>query len=194
MRILALAAALVFVPTLLLAEETQKTDEKFVSLFDGKSLDGWKVEKCDVTVEDGCIFLKGGNGWMHTDKQYADFVLELDWKSVKTAKYDSGVYIRAVAIKPRQNWPAKNQINLREDLMGNIQEIKATGSHTDMVKAGEWNHFRVTVIGETCSLEINGKPAWKLENFKPATGYIGLQCEVPAGGQFYFKNVRIAQK
>ena len=194
MRTLALAAALVLVPSLLPAEDVKKADEKFVSLFDGKSLDGWKVEKCEVTVEDGCIFLKGGNGWMHTDKQYADFVLELDWKSVKKEKYDSGVYIRAVAIKPRQNWPDKNQINLREDLLGSIKEFKETGSHTDMVKAGEWNHFRITVIGQTCSLEINGKSAWKLDAFKPASGYIGLQCEVPGGGQFYFRNVQISER
>lgn len=188
MRTFALAALVTLAPALLFA------DEKSKDLFDGKSLDGWKVEKCEVEVKDGCIFLKGGNGWMRTEKEYGDFVLELDWKSVKTEKFDSGVYIRAVPITPKQNWPAKNQVNLREDLMASIKEFKEAAPRPELTKKGEWNHFKLTVVGSTAELEFNGTKAWKINDLKPASGYIGLQCEVPAGGQFYFRNVRISER
>lgn len=194
MRVFALAIAILFVPAVLSAADAKKPDAPFVSLFDGKTLDGWKVENCQVAVKDGRIFLEGGNGWMRTEKQYADFVLELQWKAVKEHQYDSGVYIRAVPPKAKQNWPGRNQVNLREDLMGNIKEIKEAVARTDLVKQGQWNSFRLTVIGTTAALEINDKPAWKIDGMKPATGFIGLQCEVPGGGQFYFRNIRISER
>ena len=194
MRTAALAALLLLSPCLLVADDAKKADDHFVSIFDAKTLHGWKVANCEVEVQDGMIFLKAGNGWMWTEKQYGDFVLELDWKAAKANQYDSGVYIRAVATKPKQSWPAKNQINLRQDLMGNIKEIKETVPRLDLVKPGEWNHFRVTVVGTTATLEINDKLAWKIDQMKPPTGYIGLQCEVPGGGQFYFRNLRVSER
>ena len=117
----ALFAAILLLPSVLLAQDAPKAGEKFVSLFDGKTLDGWKVENCQVEVQDGCIFLKGGNGWMRREKSYGDFVLELDWKAVKQEKYDSGVYIRAVPPAGKAPWPKRNQVNLRQNLMGNIE-------------------------------------------------------------------------
>ena len=194
MRPALFAAMICLSPLPLSAKDAAKTEEKFVSLFDGKTLDGWKVENCQATVKDGCIFLEAGNGWVRTDKQYRDFVLELQWKAVKPDAYDSGVYIRAVPPKGKRSWPAKNQVNLRKDLVGNISDIKEAVARTDLVKQGEWNHFRLTVIGQTASLEINGKPAWTIQSMKPAVGYIGLQCEVPNGGQFYFRNLRISER
>jgi hypothetical protein len=177
-----------------IAGEPGKDGEKFVDLFDGKSLSGWKVAGCEATVEDGMILLKSGNGWLYTDGTYKDFVLEVEWKPVKWDFYDSGVYIRAELPPQGKPWPARNQINLRKDLMGNIKEIKEAVARPDLVKPGEWNRFRVTVVGTTASLEINGKLAWKIEKLKPASGYIGLQCEVPAGGQFLFRSVRVSTR
>ena len=194
MRTFVLAAALCLSPALLVAAEAQKADDRSVSLFDGKTLDGWKVENCEATVQDGCIFLKAGNGWVRTDRQYKDFVLDIDWKAVKDQKYDSGVYIRAVPPKAKQSWPARNQVNLRQDLCGNIKEIKEAVARVDLIRQGQWNHFRLTVVGKTAILEINGQQAWKLGDMKPSEGYIGLQCEVPAGGQFYFRNMRIREQ
>ena len=173
----------------------RKADEKFVSLFDGKTLDGWKVENCEVEVQDGCIFLKGGNGWVRTEKTYGDFVLEMDWKALKKEQYDSGVFIRAVPpVAGKSPWPELNQVNLRQDVVGNIEQYKKAVGRTDLVKPGDWNHFRLVVVGKTAELLINGKQAWKIDNLTPPTGLIGLQCEVPGGGQFLFRNLRISQR
>jgi hypothetical protein len=189
-----LFAAAISLPSLLFAGDASQDAERFVSLFDGKTLDGWKVEKCNVEVQDGCIFLKGGNGWMHSDKDYGDFILELDWKALKKEHYDSGVFIRAELPDAKAPWPEQNQINLRQDLLGNIQDHKGAVARTDLVKPGDWNHFRVIVVGKTAELLINGKKAWKFSGFKPSRGLIGLQCEVPGGGQFLIRNIRISER
>ena len=194
MRTIALVAATLLLPSLFLAQNAAKADEKFVSLFDGKTLNGWKVENCEVEVQDGCIFLKGGNGWVRTEKTYGDFVIELQWKALKKEKYDSGVFIRAVPPTGKSHWPKCNQVNLRQDRMGNIQEYKEAVSRTDLVKEGDWNHFRRVVIGNTAELLINGKQAWKIDCLKPASGLIGLQCEVPNGGQFLIRDIRISER
>ncbi len=194
MKLIALTAAALLLPSLLFAQDAPKPQEKFVSLFNGKTLDGWKVENCEVEVQDGCLFLKGGNGWARVEKTYGDFVLELDWKALKKEHYDSGVFIRAEPPAGKSPWPERNQINLRQDLMGNIQEYKGAVARTDLVKPGAWNHFRVVVAGKTAELLINGKQAWKIDDLTPAKGLIGLQCEVPGGGQFLIRNIRISER
>ena len=194
MNMTALMTATLLLPSVLLAQDASKADEKFVSLFDGKTLDGWKVENCQVEVQNGCIFLKGGNGWLRSEKAYGDFVLELEWKALKKEHYDSGVFIRAVPPAGKSPWPERNQVNLRQDRMGNIAEYKGAVSRGDLVKPGDWNHFRLVVVGKTAELLINGKQAWKIGTLDPASGLIGLQCEVPGGGQFLIRNVRISER
>jgi hypothetical protein len=194
MKTIACLAGTLLLTSVLHAQDAAKADEKFVSLFDGKTLDGWKVANCEVTVKDGCMFLKGGNGWVRREEVYRDFVLELDWKALKKEHYDSGVFIRAEWPAGNSPWPERNQVNLRQDLMGNIQEYKDAVARTDLVKPGEWNHFRLVVVGKTAELLINGKQAWKIHDLTPATGLIGLQCEVPGGGQFLIRNIRISER
>ena len=195
MKLTALIAATLLFPSVLFAQDAPKTDEKFVSLFDGKTLDGWKVENCEVEVQDGCIFLKGGNGWVRLRKDLRRF-RPGDWigRPSRRSMYDSGVFIRAESPAGKSPWPERNQVNLRQDLMGNIQEYKGAVARTDLVKAGDWNHFRLVVVGKTAELLINGKRAWKINNLNPAKGLIGLQCEVPGGGQFLFRNLRISER
>ena len=47
--------------------------------------------------------------------------------------------------------------------------------------------YQVTVVGERAALEMNGEPAWEVSGLEAATGYIGLQAEVPSGGEFEFR-------
>jgi hypothetical protein len=83
----------------------------FVSIFDGKTLDGWEVsskkgEKA-WTVENGYIAAdgdKGGRGYLvyAEDKELADFELKLSYRFPKVGKHaNSGISIRAVKDKTR---------------------------------------------------------------------------------------------
>ncbi len=164
-----------------------------VSLFNGKDLSGWTVLKCEAKVDDGDILLQGGNGLVQTEKKYTDFVLEFDWKALAEDNWDSGVYFRYDTVPPKRPWPDKYQANLRKGLEGNVEGLSGAVS-AGLVKAREWNSFKLTVKGDKAELEINGKPAWKGAGLDgPGSGYIALQAEVPNGGRHRFKNIYITE-
>ena len=161
-------------------------------LFNGRNLDGWIVTGCEVEVQDGLLVLKDGNGLVRSHHRYADFVLELQWRARRDKDWDSGVFIRAELPSQGQSWPDRYQVNLRQGLEGSLVGRPETGGK-DLVVAGQWNHFKLTVIGAEAALEINGKSAWKVSDIEPRDGYIGLQAEVPGGGQFEFKDILITE-
>jgi hypothetical protein len=169
-------------------------DDFQFSLFNGKDLAGWDVTNCKVAAENGALVLKEGNGFVRTNLKYGDFVLELDWRALQASKYDSGIYVRSLfpSAQRNRNWPDRYQLNLKEGEEGNLVGV-ASAVSKGLIKAGDWNHFKITAIGPQLSLEINGKPAWTYDGLKESTGYIGLQSETPLGGQFEFKNVRLTE-
>src|SRR5215211_5057392 len=75
----------------------QKNGQGLAPLFNGKDLFGWKqfAGKAGVwVVENGMIVCTGdGGGWLGTEKEYANFELQLEYKLKEGG--NSGVYIRA---------------------------------------------------------------------------------------------------
>jgi hypothetical protein len=164
-----------------------------VALFDGKTLDGWTVIKCEATINDGDILLVAGNGLVQTEKKYGDFILEFEWKALRDDKWDSGVYFRYDLVPPNRPWPNRYQVNLRQDMEGNVGELQGAESK-GLTKTGQWNKFKLTVRGTKASLEINGKAAWQADGLEgPEKGFIALQAEVPGGGQYRFRNIYITE-
>ena len=166
-----------------------------VSLFDGKTLNGWKVVTCEAEVVDGAILIKSGNGFLLADKQYADFVLECEWKALNHEMWDSGIYFRVDSLPgegSRSPWPKQHQVNMlkgQEGVVPGVDKEKCSAQF----KKGEWNHFKLTVKGDVAELIFNGVKVWTKDGFTPAKGYLCLQAEVPAGGQFLFKNITILE-
>ncbi len=164
-----------------------------VSLFNGDNLNGWTVLKCEAKADGGDIFIEGGNGLVQTEKKYSDFVLEFDWKALSDDNWDSGVYFRYDSVPPDRPWPPKYQANLRKGLEGNVAELEGASSK-GLVKAHEWNTFKLTVKGDKVDLQINGSQAWKAGGLSgPRNGYMALQAEVPNGGQHRFRNIYITE-
>jgi len=163
-----------------------------VTLFDGKSLKGWKVLTCEAVVEDEAILLKGGNGLVQTEKQYEDYVFEYEWKALKPDAWDSGVYFRFQEVPDGRPWPEKYQVNLRKGMEGDLVGFKE-GKNPIPLDARKWNRFELTVRGSKASLKVNGREAWEVEGIQVPRGYIALQAEIPGGGQFLFRNVKIQE-
>ncbi|MDX1946739.1 MAG: DUF1080 domain-containing protein [Pirellulaceae bacterium] len=161
-------------------------------VFTGENLHGWHVTGCEAVAENGVLLLKSGDGFIRTDSRYRDFVLELSYRALQNEKYDAGIYIRAELPPPGKNWPSQYQVNLKSgDELNLIKFPKARS--TGLVKPGEWNHLKLTVVGGTAKMEINGQPAWETDGIEARDGYIGFQSEVPLGGQFEFKDIYITE-
>lgn len=163
-----------------------------LSLFNGQDLSGWTAIHCQAGVENGLLVLQDGNGLLRTDHSYDDFILELEWRPRKAEAFDSGVYFRCQPPAPGENWPQRYQVNLQQGKEGNL--IGSTAAAIEgLVKQGDWNHLRLTVVGDTAELEINGQHAWRTSGLDPSPGYIGLQVETPLGGQFEFRNLFVTE-
>ncbi len=193
-RVSVILLTAVLLSTGALAEDTAasaKDKTKSVALFNGKDFTGWDVIGCEAVVQDGAILIKSGNGLVQTKKRYGDFVLQFEWKALKPDNWDSGVYFRYESVPQGYPWPPRYQANLRKGLEGDVQSLKGATSR-GLTKPGEWNRFKLTVEGSKAALTINGKPAWKADGIETPSGFISIQAEVPGGGQFLFRNIRIS--
>ena len=168
-------------------------DDGWVSLFDGKSLDGWEQKNGTATyrVEDGCVVGKttegSPNSFLCTKKSYGDFELKFEVKV--DDELNSGVQIRS-ASKPdfdngRVHGP-QVEIAVNGDAGFIYGEGLKTGWITDerkdpgaraAFKKGEWNKYRVLAEGKTIKTWINDVPVTTTVDEKTGmtSGFIGLQ-------------------
>ncbi len=179
----------------LLGTSTSRTADapaaKWESLFNGKDLTGW-VPVHDVTfeVKDGNLRLVKGTGWLRTEKQYTNFILECEWRAL-VEKYDSGIFVRAgLEGKP---WPTNGwQVNLRYDSLGGLVRgyNSVVPSETPKLPVNQWVKFRLEVRGKKITLTVNGEEAWTYDKLDAEKGYIGIQAEEFA---FDFRNLRVQE-
>lgn len=203
----------------------------FVALFNGRDLTGWwgagtedprkwmalppdelAKKKADSLadinkhwrVEDGQLVNDGHGLFLTTDRDFSDFELLLDYKTV--AKADSGIYLRG--IPQVQIWDST-----KEGGKWNIGADKGSGGLWNNSPGapgkdplaladkpfGQWNHFRVIMVGERVTVYLNDQLVVdhaRLENYfdrslpVPRTGPIQLQTH---GGQIRWRNVFIRE-
>ncbi len=175
-------------------------------IFNGRDLDGWvQVEGGEWTVEDG--ILTGRNGrdwstdpevtgsWLRTEKQYADFRLELQYTINENG--NSGVFFRAASEKN----PAFTGYELQiTDAHGQEPSRQAAGALYDVVAptknlvrpAGQWNTVTIIAQGETIAIEINGERVIDTQLSRSTRGYIGLQNH-DEHSVVEFRNIRLEQ-
>lgn len=173
-----------------ISDEERK--EGFVPLFNGKDFSGLRFSgKNDVapknwSVADGMIKLSGGGSpHLGTQWPYGDFDVRMRWKAHKKG-YNSGFYVRS-----GRNVGA-NQINLAQNDCGHLMGGAKGGNKVPELQKepGEWNDWRVLAVGDKLTFWCNGKQAWEVTGFKPASGHIGWQAE---GAAIDFKDLRIRE-
>jgi hypothetical protein len=111
---------------LLVPVASPAADDGFVSLFDGKTLNGWtvcylpkdaKLAAKAWTVERGTILADTMGHreqfyiWLATNKEYGDFVLRLRFQCERNAKGNSGIQIRSRYIA-ETGWMEGPQIDI----------------------------------------------------------------------------------
>ncbi len=160
-----------------------------VFVFNGTNLDGWvKMGEGSFTVTNGVLHVEGGKGWLRTEKEFGDFVLEAEWRGLVT-NYNSGFFIRA----PLDGNPwATNvwQVNTKQSAIGELLQgsKKIVTNTVPAVAAGEWVKFRVEAHGTNLLLDVDEKRAWEFHSLEPARGYVGIQAE---GRTCEFRNVSV---
>jgi hypothetical protein len=156
--------------------------EGFVSLFNGKDLSGWQglaadpkqkeslspeelqalQEEADErlkdnwSVRDQCIVFNGEGSNLCSVKEYGDFELIVDWRITK--KGDSGIYLRGspqVQIWDTARVEAGAQVG--SGGLYNNQVHESTPLVVADNPVGEWNTFRITMIGEKVTVYLNGQ-------------------------------------
>jgi hypothetical protein len=178
--------------------------EKWVSLFDGKSLDNWVVKggKARFEIDKGMIVgttVEGSkNTFLSTKRDYADFELQLEVLCDK--ELNSGIQIRShVYDKPTPQASKTNRMREAGEVYGYQCEIttadKCTSGnfwdegrwtkwHDDLTKKpgacaafkdGQWNTFRIVAQGDRIRSWVNGVPCADFRDSLDATGFIGLQ-------------------
>ena len=185
-------AALFLVPlALCLQAADEKSGGQWVSLFNNKDLSGWtKVNDGTFIATNGMIHLEGGKGWLRTERQFTNFIFEVEWRGLET-NFNSGVFLRAPL--DGNPWPENVwQANFKQSAVGELLSgsNKVLTVRTPPPPVGAWVKFRVEARGRTLTLSINDVRAWEFKELEPACGFIGLQAE---GKAFDIRNLRILE-
>jgi hypothetical protein len=199
-------------------------DLKFVPLFNGKDLSGWvpmNVAPSTFTVRDGIIHSTGRpTGIMRTERQYENFVIELDWMHEKPAG-NAGLFLWGAPLTAPGTPFAKGiEVQILDEayVTGDARLKNLYTGHGDVFSihgasmkpdrphpagwerclpsenrakpAGQWNHYRVEARDGAIKLAVNGKVVSGGTNCRPRKGYLCLESE---GSPAQFKNIRIAE-
>lgn len=189
----------------------------FTALFNGKNLSGWKglvaspPERAKMSpetlkakqaeadermrahwkVEDGALVFDGKGDSLCTIKDYGDFELYVDWKILKDG--DSGIYLRG-----------SPQVQIWDNAIGSGAFYNNQKNPSNpLVKAdkpvGEWNTFRIRMVGERVSVWLNGtlvtdnvvmENYWERDKAIYPKGQIELQNH---GNTLWFRNVFVKE-
>ncbi|NOZ56598.1 MAG: DUF1080 domain-containing protein [Calditrichaeota bacterium] len=180
------------------------------SLFNSEDLSGWVNVNCAPetwVVRDGILVCTGvPKGFLRTDRQYENFVLELDWLHVKEGG-NSGLFLFADALPAVGSpYPRSIEVQIRDGNPGDIFPIKGASmcpwyppkkgrvrsipSENRVKPAGQWNHYRLEVRDGVITLAVNGKVVNRAYHANPRKGYICLESE---GSEIHFRNIRIRE-
>ncbi len=196
------------------ATATFATSSGWVTLFNGKNLDGWKVVNgnADFKVVNaeivGTSICGSPNSFLATTVNYGDFVLEYEMKMDRGL--NSGVQIRSISDPNINNgrvhgyqvecddseraWSAGIYDEARR---GWLYPLEYNLPGKKAYKKAEWNSYRVECIGNTIRTWLNGVACANLVDGMTATGIIALQVHAigqnkeEEGKTICWRNIRI---
>ena len=191
----------------------EEAKDGFVSLFDGKTLDGWQGAVKGYTVEGNAMVCKPG-GDLYDTKEYANFILRFEFKLPPGG--NNGVSIRTPLNSPLPSAYSGMEIQILDDghekYKGWLQPYQVHGSIYGVVAAkrgflkpiGQWNSEEIVADGSNIKVTLNGHVITDADLSKidktpdgqahpglhNAKGYIGWAGH---GDPVAFRNVRIKE-
>lgn len=210
----------------LAAEPTRAGGAGSTPLWDGKTLDGWiqRGGRALYRVEAGQIVGTSvpdtPNSFLCTQRQYTNFILELEFKV--DPGLNSGVQIRSHAFdQPTEiEWKGKPikvaagrvhgyQVEIDpssrawsggiydEGRRGWLNDLKENQAAQKAFKPGDWNQFRIECRGDSIKTWINGVPAADLKDGLTPSGFIALQVHGVGKNakpmEIRFRNLRLKE-
>jgi hypothetical protein len=191
----------------------QTSVSNFKNLFNGKDLTGWKQlnGKAKYTIQNGEIVgttvFGEPNSFLVTEKDYGDFILELEFKVDSTM--NSGIQFRSESKPDFKNgrvhgyqfeidpspraWTGGIYDEARRDW---LYQMDLNPAAKTSFKQGQWNKCRVECIGNNIRTWVNGTPAaYVIDNMTPK-GFVALQVhsinkKEDEGRQIRWRNIRI---
>ncbi len=186
----------------------------WISLFNGKDLSGWKQLNGEAKYEvvDGMIVgttvLNTPNSFLCTDKNFSDFIFEVDllveenmnsgiqFRSESKADFNNGrVHGYQCEVDPSERaWSAGIYDEARR---GWLYPVDLNSCAKSAFKMGDWNKYRIECIGNSIKTWLNGVPVSHVIDDMTPEGFIALQVHSigkdakKAGHQIKWKNIRI---
>ena len=161
-------------------------DSSFTSIFDGKTLDGWKmagdgrfvIVESDITLQSD----KGGGLLWYAEKEYKNFILKLEWK-VSDECDNSGVFVRFPDPDDNPNIAVREGYEVQIDSKAG-DPIHQTGAIYDFAApsrivskpVGQWNTMEIQALDQSYIVIINGEKVTEFTGSKMTEGYVGLQA------------------
>jgi hypothetical protein len=189
----------------------------FTPLFNGRDLSGWVNVNCapeTFTVRDGMIHCDGiPTGALRTDRQYENFILELEWRHMKSGG-NAGVFIWSGSLPaPGQPFLRAIEVQVLDHGYGKSDWFTTHGDifpiHGSTMKpfspskgdrsfpkefrskgTNEWNHYRIVATNGVIRLSVNGAEVSGGTDCSWRKGYIALESE---GGIVDWRNLRIQE-
>jgi hypothetical protein len=198
----------------------EEVAQGFVPIFDGRSLDGWIGLDDDTSsyyVQDGLLICKAtGKVHIFTEKQYANFVLRLQFKLDPGG--NNGIGIRTDISRAPHLYGMEIQV-LDDDYYadGNPIKLKDYQHHgsiygvvpakTGHLKpAGQWNDQEIVCDGRRVRVTLNGTVIVDADldrvtpldgqehpGLKYERGHIGLHAHGNYGAEVFFRNLRVKE-
>jgi len=173
----------------------------------GYSKHGWNHYGPGYFILDektGVLKGQGGMGLLwYTAKKYEDFILELDYKCADEFT-NSGIFLRVPEVVVNNDYIYHSfEIQINDAGKGIHRTGAAYDAEPPRVEAskpaGEWNHFKISFIGNRIKVELNevlvldweAEPRGKVRDFA-REGYIGLQNH-DSRSPAYFKNIYVKE-
>jgi hypothetical protein len=189
----------------------------FTPLFNGRDLSGWVNVNCapeTFTVRDGMIHCDGiPTGALRTERQYENFILELEWRHMKSGG-NAGVFIWSGSLPaPGQPFLRAIEVQVLDHGYGKSDWFTTHGDifpiHGSTMKpfspskgdrsfpkefrskgTNEWNHYRIVATNGVIRLSVNGAEVSGGTDCSWRKGYIALESE---GGIVDWRNLRIQE-